>query len=65
MGKVSSEISVCKRVHLDLEIWILFGFRKWKAGVGEGAIKHPLIEEGAFEVEFNVLFIGVGRFNVE
>jgi hypothetical protein len=65
MGKVSSEMLVCRRVHLELEIWILFGFRKWKAGVEEGVVEHPLIKEGAFEVELDVLFIGMGGFDIE
>jgi hypothetical protein len=49
---------------LEPEIWILFGFRKWKAEVEEGVVEHPLIKEGAFKIEFHVLFIGVGGFNV-
>jgi hypothetical protein len=28
-------------------------------------VKCPLIKEGAFKVEFDVLLIGVGRFEVE
>jgi hypothetical protein len=31
----------------------------------DGVVECPLIKEGAFEVEFNVLFIGVGGFDVE
>jgi hypothetical protein len=50
---------------LEPEIWTLFGFQKWKAEMEDGVVKHPLIKEGAFEVEFNVLFIGVGGFDVE
>jgi hypothetical protein len=50
---------------LEPEIWTLFGFRKWKAEVEDGVVEHPLIKEGAFEVEFDVLFVGVGGFDVE
>jgi hypothetical protein len=28
-------------------------------------VKHPLIKEGAFEVELDVLLIGMGGFEVE
>jgi hypothetical protein len=65
MGKVFSEILVCRRVCLELEIWIFFGFRKWNAGVEEGVVKCPLIKEGAFKVELDVLFIGVSGFDIE
>jgi hypothetical protein len=37
------------------------GRQRWRMGL----VKHPLIKEGAFEVEFDVLFIGVGGFDVE
>jgi hypothetical protein len=33
--------------------------------VEEGVVKRPLIEEGAFEVELDVLFVGVGGFDIE
>jgi hypothetical protein len=65
MGKVFSEMLVCRRVRLELEIWIFFGFRKWKAGVEEGVVERPLIKEGAFEVELEVLFVGVSGFDIE
>jgi hypothetical protein len=64
-GKFSSEMMVCWRVRLELEILTLFGFRKWKADMEDGVVEHPLIKEGAFEIEFDVLFIGVGGFDVE
>jgi hypothetical protein len=65
IGKFSSEMIVRQRVCLELEIWILFGFQKWKAGVGEGVVERPLIKEGAFKIELEVLFVGMGGFNIE
>jgi hypothetical protein len=29
---------VCWRVHLEPEIWTLFGFRKWKAEMDDGVV---------------------------
>jgi hypothetical protein len=65
MGRFSSEMMVWWRVRLKPEIWVLFGFRKWKAEVEDGVVKRPLIKEGAFKVELDVLFVGVGGFDVE
>jgi hypothetical protein len=33
--------------------------------VEDGVVKRPLIKEGAFKVELDVLFVGMGGFDIE